>query len=128
MSKQNIDPAVASLRARVAAHASWAKLTPEQRAARTAAARRGYRDRWVKLAYETFGDIDPAELAFKAKHLEAEHMARIALKSVQSRRASKAKRGRRPARTTARCACGVELNNTASRDTGQCFTCRKAAA
>jgi hypothetical protein len=84
MSGRNVDPTVAHLRARVAAHTKWART--DDRVAATAAARQAAEDRWLRLAREQFGDLPPDELARRAEHLKSAHFARLALKSVQARR------------------------------------------
>jgi hypothetical protein len=72
-----------SLRARVAAHASWA--TTDDPSARTAPARQAFRDRFER-------EVDPeatlplAERARRAEHARKAYFARLALKSAQARR------------------------------------------
>lgn len=77
-----LTPAQRSLRARVAAEASWAK-TPD-RQARTAAARQAQLDRFEKMA-DPDGTMDPAERAQKAAHLRREHYTRMAYRSSIAR-------------------------------------------
>lgn len=64
-----------TLRARVAAHESWAATT--DRSARTAPARKALEAKFLQQA-----NGDPV----RAAHLRKAHFARLALKSVQSRR------------------------------------------
>lgn len=64
-----------SLISSIAAHESWAKT--EDRAARTAAARRGLDQKFLEQA-----GGDPQ----RAEHLRSAHFKRLALKSAQSRR------------------------------------------
>jgi len=63
------------LRASIAAHGSWANTT--DRSARTAAARRGLDEKFLREA-----EGDPV----RADHLRRAHFARMALKSAQARR------------------------------------------
>jgi len=70
-----VEPAERQLRARIAAETSWANTT--DRSARTAAARAARDRKFLEAA-----DGDPV----RAQHLRAAHFARLALKSVQSRR------------------------------------------
>lgn len=67
------------LLARVAAHESWART--ENRSARTAPARKALEDKFLEQA-----GGDP----IRAAHLRKAHFARLALKSVQSRRKARA--------------------------------------
>lgn len=66
------------LRASIAAHESWA--TTEDRAARTAPARRALDDKFLEQA-----GGDPT----RAEHLRKAHFQRLALKSAQARRRAK---------------------------------------
>jgi hypothetical protein len=70
----------------IGAHESWAR-TPD-RSARTAKARAAADARFEREA-DPDGVLDPAERARRADHLRKAHFARLALKSAQSRRASK---------------------------------------
>ncbi len=63
------------LRARIAAHESWARTS--DRSARTAPARAALERRFLEQA-----DGDPV----RAEHLRKAHFARLALKSAQARR------------------------------------------
>lgn len=68
-------PAERALRARIAAHESWAATT--DRSARTAPARAALDAKFLAEA-----DGDPV----RADHLRKAHFARLALKSAQARR------------------------------------------
>ncbi|MDC8980512.1 hypothetical protein PR370_01875 [Mycobacterium marinum] len=70
-----LTPELRRLRARIAAHESWAR-TPD-RPARTAKARRALEEKFLA---EAGGD------PVRAEHLRKAHFARMALKSAQSRR------------------------------------------
>ena len=71
----HIPPAEAHLRARIAAHLSWAKT--EDRTARTASARAALDQKFLDQA-----GGDPV----RAEHLRRAHFAKLALKSAQARR------------------------------------------
>jgi hypothetical protein len=78
-----LTPSERTLRARMAAHLSWAKT--EDRSARTAPAR--------KAALARFADqldpehrLSPAERSRRAEHAMRAHMTRLALRSAQERR------------------------------------------
>lgn len=71
------------LQARIAAHASWAKT--EDRAARTAKARRALMDKFER-AVDPDGLLSPEERAFRAEHARKEHYLRLSRKSAQARR------------------------------------------
>lgn len=75
------------LAAVIAAHESWAR-TPN-RSARTANARAALMAKFEAEADPT-GTLPPAERARRAEHLKKAYFARLALKSAQSRRKSKA--------------------------------------
>ncbi|MAU81884.1 MAG: hypothetical protein CME34_08435 [Gordonia sp.] len=72
-----------SLIASLAAHESWAK-TPD-RAARTAAARRGLEDKFEREV-DPNGVLPPAERAKRVANARKAYYARLALKSAQARR------------------------------------------
>lgn len=72
-----------SLRARLAAHARWAK-TPD-RAAATAAARQANLDRFEKQVDPT-GEMDPALRAKLADNAKSAHYTRMALASARARK------------------------------------------
>ena len=71
----HISPAEANLRARIAAHLSWAQT--EDRTARTASARAALDQKFLDQA-----GGDP----IRAEHLRKAHFAKLALKSAQARR------------------------------------------
>ena len=74
----DLDPAERTLRARIAAHESWAATT--NRSARTAPARAALEAKFLEQA-----GGDPV----RAAHLRKAHFARLALKSAKSRRKAK---------------------------------------
>lgn len=80
---RGLTPSERSLRARMAAHSSWAKTSDRQ--ARTAAARTAALDRFEREV-DPDGVLDPAERAVRAEHAKKAHMIRMALKSAESRR------------------------------------------
>jgi len=83
-----------SLRARVGAHQSWAQT--EDRAARTASARRAMLDRFEREV-DPRGELTPAEHAVRAEHARKAYFARLALKSAQARRRASEARASIPA-------------------------------
>jgi hypothetical protein len=83
----NLTPAQRSLRARLAAHTSWANTT--NRAARTAAARQAALDRFERQV-DPDGVLPPHERAVRAAHARKAYFARLALRSAQARRARRA--------------------------------------
>lgn len=76
-----------TLVARIAACESWAR-TPD-RSARTAPARAALMARF-EFEIDPTGTLPPADRAIRAESLRKAHFARLALKSAQSRRKSKA--------------------------------------
>ncbi|MGP0077072.1 hypothetical protein [Mycobacterium sp.] len=70
-----LTPAERTLRGQIAAHESWART--EDRAARTANARRALEDKFLAQA-----DYDPK----RAEHIRKAYYARLAFKSAQARR------------------------------------------
>jgi hypothetical protein len=82
-----LTPAERSLRARIAAHESWART--DDRTARTEPARKAALDRFERQV-DPVGKLNPAERARRAEHAMRAHMTRIALKSAQARRRRKA--------------------------------------
>ena len=81
--RDGLTPSERSLRARVAAHVSWANT--RDRSARTAAARRAAMDRYEQQV-DPDGELHPAERARRARHAMRAHMTRLAYKSAQARR------------------------------------------
>ncbi|PWW24922.1 hypothetical protein JD79_04114 [Geodermatophilus normandii] len=79
-----------SVIASIAAHSSWANTADP--AARTANARRAFRDRFEREA-DPDGVLPPAERARRAEHLRKAHFKRLALKSAQVRRQTPASGG-----------------------------------
>jgi hypothetical protein len=76
-------PAERRLRAQLAAHTSWAHT--EDRASRTANARRAALDRFEREV-DPDGKLAPAERAKRAENARKAHFKRLALKSAQARR------------------------------------------
>jgi hypothetical protein len=77
----------AALRARLAAHQSWANTT--DRSARTAPARQALADRFEREV-DPNGTLSPEDRARRAGHARKAFYLRLALKSAQARRAKKA--------------------------------------
>lgn len=77
------DPGLRSLRARIAAHESWART--EDRTARTAPARAAQMSRFEKQV-DPDGTLDPAERARRAESARRAHFARLAYLSAKARR------------------------------------------
>ena len=78
-----LTPAGRALRARLAAHTSWANTS--DRAARTAPARRAALERFERKV-DPDGSLGAAERAQRAEQAMRAHMARLALLSAQARR------------------------------------------
>jgi len=76
-------PAQRSLRARVAAHVSWANTTDAT--ARTAAARKAANDRFEKQV-DPEGILDPTERARRAASARKAYFLGLAAKSAAARR------------------------------------------
>lgn len=83
-----MSPAERALRARIAAHTSWANTT--DRKARTAPGRAASMARFEKEV-DPDGVLSPAERARRADQAMRAHMARLALKSAKVRRLRRAK-------------------------------------
>src|SRR5689334_15376757 len=83
-----VTPEQRILRARIAAHESWAR-TPDP-AARTAAARKAAHDRFERQVREQYPDLSDDEVARRAEHARKAHMARLALASAKVRGARRA--------------------------------------
>ena len=77
------DPSLASLAAKVAAHASWAQ-TPD-RSARTAKARAVAWARFERQV-DPEGVLPPEERRRRAEHARKAHLARISLRSAKVRK------------------------------------------
>lgn len=81
-----LTPAERTLRARLAAHESWARTG--DRSARTAAARARFLQRFEDEV-DPGRTLDPEERARRAEHARKAYFARLALLSAQARRRSK---------------------------------------
>lgn len=75
---------------RLAAHERWADLGTAERQNATAPARQAFEDRFLNAARERYGDLPADELARRAANIRSAYFARLALKSVEARRARKA--------------------------------------
>lgn len=78
-----LTPALRTLRARTAAHVSWANTS--DRTARTAAGTRALLDKFEREV-DPDGTLDPAERALRAASARKAHFARLAYKSAAARR------------------------------------------
>lgn len=86
-----LSPEERSLRARLAAHTSWANtLDPRSR---TAKARAAANDRFEKKAREQHPNATDEQIARVTEHLRKAHFSAMALKSAAARRA----KARKPA-------------------------------
>jgi hypothetical protein len=85
-----LTPAERALRARAAAHTSWARTS--DRAARTAPARRAMLERFEREV-DPDGVLDPSERARRAEAAKKAYYASLALKSSQVRRRRKGRAG-----------------------------------
>jgi hypothetical protein len=79
-----MDPADRKLRARLAAHTSWAKTADP--AGRTANARKAAASKFETQARELHPDGDDELIARTAEHLRKAHFARLGMKSGAARR------------------------------------------
>lgn len=79
----DLTPDERSLRARMAAHQSWAN-TPDP-SARTKPAREGLLAKF-EAEVDPEGTLDPAERRRRAEHARRAYMAGLSLKSAQARR------------------------------------------
>jgi len=82
-------PSERALRARIAAHASWART--ENPSARTAAARAALADRFDREV-DPDGTLPEPERARRAEHARKAYFAALALKSARSRRKARESR------------------------------------
>ncbi|HEX5115756.1 MAG TPA: hypothetical protein VFW65_11220 [Pseudonocardiaceae bacterium] len=80
--EQNLTPEQRTLRAKLAAHASWANTT--DRAARTAAARQAALDRFERYV-DPDGVLSAVERAERAASARKAHFMRMALLSARAR-------------------------------------------
>jgi hypothetical protein len=69
----------------LAADEKWARLTPAERRAATAEARKAAEDRYLAKARELHPDAGPAFLARVATNLRSAHYRRMALNSAKTR-------------------------------------------
>ena len=76
-------PSFRTMRARLAAHESWARTA--DRSARTAPARKAAADRFEREV-DPDGSLDPAERARRAEHARKAYFIRLAMKSAEARR------------------------------------------
>ena len=83
MRSASLTPAERSLRSRLAAHESWARTRDP--AARTANARKAFRDRFENEV-DPDGILDPDERIRRAESARKAYFTRLALKSATSRR------------------------------------------
>lgn len=81
-----LTPEQRSIRARLAAHSRWANASPEDARRQGEAAQRGLLERFAK-DIDPEGSLDPEDRYRRAKHARNAHMARLALKSSQARKA-----------------------------------------
>ncbi|WP_406410119.1 hypothetical protein OG923_16270 [Streptomyces halstedii] len=79
-----MDPNERALRARLAAHQSWANTT--DRSARTAEARRVAESKFDKEARQKHPGATEAQIAATAESLRKAYFVRLGLLSVQARR------------------------------------------
>ena len=77
-------PEIRALIARVAAHSRWAQVP--DRSAATAPGRKAAMDRFERLV-DPDGTLAPAERAKRAENARKAHFSRMALLSVQARKA-----------------------------------------
>lgn len=87
---KGLTPSERVLRARMAAHVSWAKT--DDRSARTAPARRAALDRFEEQV-DPDHRLSQTERARRAEHAMRAHMTRLALRSAQVRRRQASERG-----------------------------------
>ncbi|HYZ99132.1 MAG TPA: hypothetical protein VE575_10315 [Acidimicrobiales bacterium] len=87
---KSLTPSQRVLRARMAAHISWAKT--DDRSARTAPARRAALARFENEV-DPEGRLSAPERARRAEHALRAHMTRLALRSAQVRRRRAAEQG-----------------------------------
>jgi len=84
--RDDMSPAERALRARLAAHASWARTTDP--AARTAPARAAFLDRFDRQV-DPEGVLAPAERARRAEHARRAYFLALAAKAASARRAKR---------------------------------------
>lgn len=87
----SINPAERTLAARLAAHTRWARLSPTERAAATAKARRhgpGHLE-WHMGQVDPEGRLPEADRRRMAENHRQAYFARLALESAKARRAKR---------------------------------------
>ena len=85
----SLTPTERSLRARLAAHSSWAQTADPS--SRTRAARDAFLDRFEREV-DPDGQLPPEERRVRAEHARKAYFTRLALKSAQARRRKAAQR------------------------------------
>jgi hypothetical protein len=83
MGEEDLTPAQRSLRAKLAAHTSWANTS--DRAARTAAARKAANERFARQV-DPDGTLPPRERAERAENARKAYFTALALRSTRARR------------------------------------------
>lgn len=86
------DPTLRRLASSIAGEERWARLSKEDRADATAAARKAFWDRF-DYAVDPDGTMDPVERATRAEHLRKAYFHRLALASAKARRARRSTKG-----------------------------------
>ena len=79
----SLTPTERSLRARLAAHSSWAQTADPS--SRTRAARDAFLDRFEREV-DPDGQLPPEERRVRAEHARKAYFSQLALKSAQARR------------------------------------------
>jgi hypothetical protein len=82
MGEEDLTPAQRSLRAKLAAHTSWANTA--DRAARTAAARKAANERFARQV-DPDGTLPPQERAERAENARKAYFTALALRSTRAR-------------------------------------------
>jgi hypothetical protein len=90
MGEEELTPAQRSLRAKLAAHTSWANTS--DRAARTAAARKAANERFARQV-DPDGTLPPHERAERAENARKAHFTALALRSTRARQRHRTGRG-----------------------------------
>ena len=80
---EGMTPAQRTLRAKIAAHTSWANTV--DRTARTNAARKAAHDRFERQV-DPDGVLSPEERAVRAANARSAYFSKLALRSAQARR------------------------------------------
>lgn len=92
-------PAERTQKARLAAHARWAREPDRSKA--TAPARRAALDRFERQAEEIHGPLKPKMRRKVARNLQAEHMTRMSIKAAAKAKKSRNATGGAPAQSAA---------------------------